>query len=170
MRPFARSDAHRPLSLSLRAVLAAALLLALATVATAQSDADALLRSAADRHAAEHLADTPGYRSEATVTLFGPNEQPVAEVRQVTLLDLSGAQPRFREELRMGDALASVTQADADDAWTWTPDTGAIQLPPAQNAELRDSLKRGLLGLRYGADAIAAESVDGEPFADLDAF
>lgn len=168
MRPTARPDAPRFLALILRSVLAATLLLALGAAATAQSDADAHVRSAADRHATELLASTPGYRSEATATVFGPNEQPVAELRQVTMLDLSGAEPRLREELWTGDTLASVTQLDPDDAWTWTPDTGAVRLPPAQDTELRDSLKRGLLGLRYGADAIAADTVN-DAFADVDA-
>lgn len=53
MRPSARREAPRSLALTLRWVLVATLLLAIGTVATAQPDGDALVRSAADRHATE---------------------------------------------------------------------------------------------------------------------
>ena len=158
--------AHRSPLPHVASLLAAVLAFGALGVAAAQQDARSLVTSVAETHGVAALADTDGYRSDANVTLFGPTGEPVAQVRQVTLVDLSGAEPRFRENLYLGDALASATQFDADGAWTWTPDTGTIDLPAAQEAELRDALDRGLLGLRYGDDSVdRAETVGEATFA-----
>ena len=122
-------------------------------VAQDQATAAGLLEAAQEAHGGEALRDMTTYRERGVVTVYGPSEEPVAQVLGVTLVDFDA--PGYRDEVWSGEALLVVSQITPDGTVTWTPDTGALRLPSAQAEELRSSFYRGLFGLRWDERASA---------------
>lgn len=138
-----------------RIFLLAPLWLACAAIAQVEPEAATRLEGARQAHGGEALQNLETYREVGVVTIYGPAGEPVAQLRGVTLAELEGE--AYRDELYAGNELTTISQVTSEGAWTWTPDTGVLRVPPAQAEELRSALYRGLFGMRFGGERDAAE-------------
>jgi hypothetical protein len=138
-------------------------------LATAQNavapQASDLLDKARLAHGGSALENLKLYRETTDVTYYAPNGNPAVQITAVSTADFSGE--RLRLEVFQGETLIEIDQVAPTEAWSWTKQTGTINLPNVQARPLRESLYQGWYGLRFGGKNRDAVSLDGaQGFAD----
>ncbi|MBS3967576.1 MAG: hypothetical protein KGZ60_10025 [Truepera sp.] len=109
-----------------------------------------LLERAREAHGGEALRTLRTLRDVSVLTFLDPVGQPVGEMRAVSLIDLENG--RLRVAFSEGDELTFIQQLKPDEGFTWTPQTGVLNLPAAQRRGLRQTFYLSYYGLRFGGE------------------